>query len=363
MSDRRRFLQALAALGVSQSLASCRSLKYSSEDPFKLVASAIAIRRLLWTRLVSGFDPSRFRALEIAADSRCARGSPPARGEWAHAIFEPRSFEPIANYWIASQERPARSAHARPGGRGGGRAPALRVRLLPARVGLVHGAPLLAGDDLVHRFPRHHITVFHRAASCAQTTRKPYSRGIPRATPCTSATPTCRRRIACPILTGTTTRSTAIRGRAGGRHGARTLPRAAPPTARFRKYAAAFVDAAESRHAHFYLARLGRQANFLIVGDRHCAAASLPVGTGGYGARPGKVPLDADPHRTMLGAAQVRSTVPSRVESGLERRRAAPMAQRTAGRRQQRTDGWDGYPGGQAAAVAVDAIIESAIRS
>jgi alkaline phosphatase D len=110
MSRRRRFLQALAALGVSQSVPACAQLEKPrfAQDPFQLGVASGYPRPdgvVLWTRLLGPLAPAPIGVRwEIAADEAMQRvvasGSAEAHPDWAHSVHvEARGLEPDRWYW------------------------------------------------------------------------------------------------------------------------------------------------------------------------------------------------------------------------------------------------------------------------
>jgi alkaline phosphatase D len=110
MIGRRRFLEVLAALGVSQTLPSCATDRKVSFDsyPFTLgVASGYPSPGsvVLWTRLVGDLDPVAVPVRwELAADeamkSIIFSGVTSAEAEWAHAVHvEVPGLAPDRWYW------------------------------------------------------------------------------------------------------------------------------------------------------------------------------------------------------------------------------------------------------------------------
>src|SRR5258706_14455506 len=108
MSDRRRFLQALAALGVSQSLPVRAQQPRFVENPFKLGVASGYPRpdgMVLWTRLLANLDPVPIPVRwEIATDESMRRivasGAGAALPEWAHSVHvEPRGLDADRWYW------------------------------------------------------------------------------------------------------------------------------------------------------------------------------------------------------------------------------------------------------------------------
>jgi alkaline phosphatase D len=110
MIDRRRFLEILAALGISQPVpagASDRKVSFDSY-PFTLgVASGYPQPEgmVLWTRLLGKLDPVAIPVRwEIAADEAMraivAAGTAEAQPAWAHSVHvEARDLEPDRWYW------------------------------------------------------------------------------------------------------------------------------------------------------------------------------------------------------------------------------------------------------------------------
>jgi alkaline phosphatase D len=110
MFDRRRFLEVLAALGVSHplpSLATDRKVSFDSY-PFTLgVASGYPHPdgTVLWTRLLGNLDPVAIPVRwEIAADETMraivASGIAEAQSAWAHSVHvEARGLKPDRWYW------------------------------------------------------------------------------------------------------------------------------------------------------------------------------------------------------------------------------------------------------------------------
>lgn len=109
MSDRRRFLQALAALGVSHSMpVRAQPRPRFEHDPFSLgVASGYPQPdgMVLWTRLIGDLGPAAIPVhWEIAADESMrgivAKGTAEAHPSWAHSVHvEPRGLQPDRWYW------------------------------------------------------------------------------------------------------------------------------------------------------------------------------------------------------------------------------------------------------------------------
>jgi alkaline phosphatase D len=135
MPDRRRFLQALAVLGVSQGagLAPARAQLLArprfAANPFSLgVASGYPLPQgvVLWTRLApvpaapgGGLGPETIPvAWEIARDEQMrqvsASGTAYATAEWAHSVHvEVAGLEPGREYWYRFTAGDARSAIGR----------------------------------------------------------------------------------------------------------------------------------------------------------------------------------------------------------------------------------------------------------
>lgn len=117
MLDRRRFLQALAAAGVSRALPGCAQAPSHSLSPFALgVASGYPHPggMVLWTRLL-GVDPVSVPVRwEVAADEGMRRivaaGSATAEADWAHSVHvEAKGLEPDRWYWYRFTARGAES--------------------------------------------------------------------------------------------------------------------------------------------------------------------------------------------------------------------------------------------------------------
>jgi len=109
-SDRRRFLQALAALGISQTLPACAQVANPrfAEDPFKLGVASGYPRpdgMVLWTRLLGTLDPARIPVhWEVAEDDAMRRvvasGDAEAHPDWAHSVHvETRALQADRWYW------------------------------------------------------------------------------------------------------------------------------------------------------------------------------------------------------------------------------------------------------------------------
>lgn len=109
MIDRRRFLQALAAAGVSRALPGCaQGIPRFASYPFGLgVASGYPHPggMVLWTRLTGELPPVALPVRwEIAADESMAKvvasGNAVAEPDWAHALrVEAKNLEPDRWYW------------------------------------------------------------------------------------------------------------------------------------------------------------------------------------------------------------------------------------------------------------------------
>jgi len=109
MTDRRRFLQALAAAGVSRALPGCaQGTPRFASYPFGLgVASGYPHPggMLLWTRLTGELPPVALPVRwEIAADESLSRivasGNAVAEPDWAHSLrVEAKGLEPDRWYW------------------------------------------------------------------------------------------------------------------------------------------------------------------------------------------------------------------------------------------------------------------------
>src|SRR2546428_122961 len=124
MIGRRRFLEVLAALGVSQTLpsrATDRKVSFASY-PFPLgVASGYPSPGsvILWTRLTGGLDPLAVRVRwELATDesmkSIISSGETIAEPAWAHSVHvEVPGLEPERWYWYRFSAGDARSAVGR----------------------------------------------------------------------------------------------------------------------------------------------------------------------------------------------------------------------------------------------------------
>jgi len=108
MVDRRRFLQALAAAGVSRALPGCAQAPAAGAGPFALgIASGYPHPQgmVLWTRLAGDYGPHDVPVRwEIAADEGMRRivasGTASAEAQWAHsARVEAQGLEPDRWYW------------------------------------------------------------------------------------------------------------------------------------------------------------------------------------------------------------------------------------------------------------------------
>jgi len=138
MIGRRRFLEVLAALGVSQALPTCATDRKVSFDsyPFTLgVASGYPSPSgvVLWTRLM-GLEPLEIPVRwEVAADEAMRQvifsGETTADPAWAHsARVEVQGLEPDRWYWYRFTAGDARSPIGRTGTAPAAAAPAQRLR-------------------------------------------------------------------------------------------------------------------------------------------------------------------------------------------------------------------------------------------
>ena len=165
MFDRRRFLQYLAALGVSHSVtarAQPLTKPRFAADPFRLGVASGYPRpdgMVLWTRLIASLDPVAIPVRwEIAADESMrtivASGTADASPEWAHAVHvEPRGLQPDRWYWYRFQAGDATSPVARTRTAPAASAPAARLRFAFASCqqyeqGWFNAYRHMAGDDL-----------------------------------------------------------------------------------------------------------------------------------------------------------------------------------------------------------------------
>ncbi len=125
MLDRRRFLQALAALGVSQAAPACAQRierpRFAS-DPFALGVASGYPRpdgMVLWTRLIGDLGPAAIPVRwEIAEDEGMRRivasGSAIAEPAWAHSLHvEAHGLAPDRWYWYRFAAGDAQSPVAR----------------------------------------------------------------------------------------------------------------------------------------------------------------------------------------------------------------------------------------------------------
>src|SRR5262245_17539556 len=111
MLDRRRFLQALAALGVSHGplvRAQAPAIPKFETNPFALGIASGYPRpdgMVLWTRLVGDFGPAAIPVRwELSEDEGMRRivaaGSVDAQPDWAHSVHaEPKGLLPGRHYW------------------------------------------------------------------------------------------------------------------------------------------------------------------------------------------------------------------------------------------------------------------------
>jgi alkaline phosphatase D len=125
VNHRRRFLQALGALGVSQSLPARAQLLAGPRfagDPFVLGVASGYPRpdgMVLWTRLIGDFGPAAIPVRwEIAEDEAMrtivAAGAAAAEPDWAHSVHaEPRGLRPDRWYWYRFRAGDAQSPVAR----------------------------------------------------------------------------------------------------------------------------------------------------------------------------------------------------------------------------------------------------------
>jgi len=111
MTERRRFLQALAACGFAASLPACAQQPAGprfKENPFKLGVASGYPRpdgMVLWTRLVGDLPPAPIPVRwEISASESfstpVSSGNTMAEPQWAHSVHvEPQGLEPDRWYW------------------------------------------------------------------------------------------------------------------------------------------------------------------------------------------------------------------------------------------------------------------------
>ena len=337
MPDRRRFLEALAALGVSQTLPCAPPTARSASIPIRSrSASPRAIRgptawcsgRGLRRRPRPGWP---FRCAGRSPPTRrCARSSRRATAwrdpDWAHSVHveaaRPRAgpLVLVSLHARATRTSPVgRTRTAPAAGRRRG-APALRVRLLPAlRAGLLQRLPPHRRRRArPRRLPRRlhlRIVLGQRPRAQARRARAAHARATTaRATRSTRPTRTCRRRTppARGSSPGTTTRSTTttpttVAGQRRRRSSSSRAARRRLPAYYEHMPLPARMRPAGRRHAHLHAARLGRA--------RAASSCSTTASTARYQAcraarrarrRRSSTSANArsslDPARTMLGA-------------------------------------------------------------
>ena len=165
MIDRRRFLQALAASGVSlapAARAQAPAKPRFSQNPFKLGVASGYPRpdgMVLWTRLVGDFAPRPIEVRwEISASEDFSRivssGHTNATAEWGHSVHtEPRGLDSDRWYWYRFMAGDAVSAAARTRTAPAGDAAVARLRFAFASCqqyeqGWFSAHRHLAGEDL-----------------------------------------------------------------------------------------------------------------------------------------------------------------------------------------------------------------------
>jgi alkaline phosphatase D len=378
MSERRRFLQALVALGVSQSLTGCSALEKPrfTEDPFKLGVASGYPRpdgMVLWTRLVGSFDPVPIPVRwEIADDesmrTRVASGSAEARPEWAHAVHvEPRGLDPDRWYWYRFTAGDAASPVGRSRTAPAAGAEVARLRFAFASCqqyeqGWFTAHRHMAGDDLdLVAFLGDYIyeSSWGREHVRKHDSGEPYSLADYRAryTLYKQDPDLQKAHLACPwILTWDDHEVDNDYADATPEDGMAREPFLARRAAAYRAFYENTPLPSSMRpdpDMRIYTSLAwGRQANFLIVDDRQYRSPQVcPSKAGGSTVLdPENCPSITDPQRTMLGAAQESWLERAFTESKagwnvvVQQTLMAQLDRKIGAGRQFWTDGWDGYP-------------------
>jgi len=377
--DRRRFLQALAALGVSQSMASCTTIEKPrfTEDPFRLGVASGYPRpdgMVLWTRLVADLDavavPVRW---EIAADESMrkivASGSAQARPEWAHAVHvEPRGLEPDRWYWYRFTAGDAVSPVGRTRTAPSADAEVTRLRFAFASCqqyeqGWFTAYRHMAGDDLdLVAFLGDYIyeSSWGREHVRKHDAGEPYSLQEYRARYALyKRDPDLQKaHLACPwILTWddheVDNDYANDRPEDGMGREAFLARRAAAYRAFYEHMPLPVSMRPNGPDMRIYgVANWGRLANFIIVDDRqYRAPQACPAKAGGSTVLdPRTCPSIADASRSMLGAEQENWLDRAFTESKsgwnilVQQTLMAQLDRKVGAGQQFWTDGWDGYP-------------------
>ncbi len=379
MLDRRRFLQALAALGVSHSAPVCAQLQTPRfpDDPFKLGIASGYPRpdgMVLWTRLIADLGmatvPVRW---EIASDesmrSVVASGVAEADPAWAHSVHvEPRGLAPDCWYWYRFRAGDALSPVGRTRTAPSPAALAPRLRFAVASCqqyeqGWFTAYRHMAGDDLdLVTFLGDYIyeSSWGRDHVRKHDAGEPYSLEEYRARYALyKSDPDLQKaHLACPwIFTWDDHEVDNDYANDRPEDGMPREPFLARRAAAYRAYyehmPLPFFMRPNGPDMRIYtVANWGRLANFMIVDDRQYRAPQVcPSKAGGSTVLdPEACHAIADASRTMLGAEQEawleRAFTESKAGWNIltQQTLMAQLDRKLGEGRQFWTDGWDGYP-------------------
>lgn len=380
MVDRRRFLQCVAALGVS-SAASARAQPLArprfAADPFSLGVASGYPRpdgMVLWTRLAGIVDaapiPVRWEIAEDEAMRRIvAAGSEDALPEWAHSLhIEPRGLQPDRWYWYRFHAGDASSPVGRTRTAPAPGADVARLRFAFASCqqyeqGWFTAHRHLAADDLdliaflgdyiyESSWGRDHVRK-HEAG-------EPYTLAEYRARYARyKSDPDLQRsHQACPWIF--TWDDHEVDNDYAADHPEDGMPREQFLLRRAAAYRACYEHMPMPRSMRpsgvgmriYGELGWGRLANFMIVDDRQYRAPQVcPARKGGSTVvDPAACTEIGDPSRTLLGAAQEawldRAFADSRASWNIlaQQTLMAQLDRKIGDGRRLWTDGWDGYP-------------------
>lgn len=379
MSHRRRFLQALAALGVSHSVPGCAQLQTPrfTDGPYKLGIASGYPRpdgMVLWTRLIA--DPGMATVpvrWEIASDesmrSVVASGVAEADPMWAHSVHvEPRGLAPDRWYWYRFRAGDALSPVGRTRTAPAPDALAPRLRFAVASCqqyeqGWFTAYRHMAGDDLdLVAFLGDYIyeSSWGRDHVRKHDAGEPYSLAEYRARYALyKSDPDLQKaHLACPWIC--TWDDHEVDNDYANDRSEDGMPRESFLARRAAAYRAyyehmplpSFMRPNGADMKIYTVASWGRLANFMIVDDRQYRAPQVcPSKAGGSTVLdPEACRAIADASRTMLGAEQEawleRAFTESRAGWNIltQQTLMAQLDRKPGEGRQFWTDGWDGYP-------------------